>query len=154
MGLVNFVGTGARCGDGHILDAKSRKVSIMCPKMRPKHKMCPNDAQNMSNLADYVQKASKLQGNVHNVSNLWTLYGHIEFRLVTFWTFVVWGTKYVQTWEKYPKYVHNVSKIWTLLWAHRRQVFSKRKVSTFWTFFVSHTKHVQTPRKCPKHVQT
>ena len=103
----------------------------------------------MSNLPVYVQKASKLQGNVNKVSNLWTLYGHIEYRLVTFWTFVIWGTKDVQTQKKCPKYVHNVSKLWTLLWTHRKHILSNRKVSTFWTFLVKHTKHVQTPRKCP-----
>ena len=99
------IGTGARCGDRHILDAFSPKVSIMCPKMWPNPTMCPNDSQNMSNLADYVQKASKL--------------------LTFFWTFVVQHTKHVQTARKCPKYVHNVSKLWT----HWRLISSKRKVS-------------------------
>ena len=121
--------------------------------------MCPSDAQNMSNLAFCVQKASKLQGNVHNVSNLWTLYGHIEFSLVTFWTFVIWGTKYVQTEKKCPKYVHNVSKLWTLFWTRRRHISSNRKVSILihlvtalnsWSHLPTHSKGTEIGQLCQR----
>ena len=58
--------------------------------------MCPNGAQNMSNSADYVQKASKL---------------------VTFvWTFVEGHKKPVQSAKVSPKYVNNVPKLWTPIW--------------------------------------
>ena len=142
-------GTGARCGDRHILDAFSPKVSIMCPKMWPNPTMCPNDSQNMSNLADYVQKASKL--------------------LTFFWTFVVRHTKHVQTARKCPKYVNTTCPnfghidVWFLQkekCPNSKEMFKicpkyVQSLDTLWTHwhYIFFTKEsVQTLRICPKYV--
>ena len=91
------------------MDTKLSNVSITCPNMWPNLKICPKDAQTMSNHANCVQKIDKL--------------------LILTWTFVVWHTKCAQTATKCPKYSDYVFKFWRHFGHIQVRSFSKRKVS-------------------------
>ena len=106
-------GTGRRCGDGHILDTKSRKVS----------KLCPNCVQNMSKLSpnlQYVQIMSKrCPCEVQKVSTLVYCVQNVSKPESYFWTlFGAWETS-IKMSKRCPKGVQTVSKCLDTILTHQ-----------------------------------